>query len=254
MNAIRAILRMIAFVAITMVLATRALILLWVTGRFEIIAGDFARWARLNLKVLGVDLTIKGQFPVEQVLIMPNHRSYLDVVAFPLQRLVVFVAKIEVSRWPVIGFGTRVVRTVLVDRNDPESRRNTRKEIQNRFDDGVSVVVFPEGTTAQAPEIKPFRPGMFFVAASGEIPIVPVAIEYGTPEDAFVGSATFVPHFIKTFGKRRTRMIVSFGPITRDTDGEKLREKVQGWVEAEAATLRQELGLPEEVSLHSNPV
>lgn len=242
MNTLRAVLRLIAFLGITLYGATIALVKLRLNGgNLASIAPDFVRWSRRNLKALGVDLHVKGTPPTQPVLFLPNHRSYLDTVFFPLYQMVVFVAKIEVSRWPLIGYATGAVRTIFVDRNDPQSRRNTREEIKQRLAENLSVVVFPEGTTARSPEVKPFRPGMFFVAAEGDIPVMPVAIEYADPDDAFVGDATFLPHFLRTFGKPYTQLYVSFGPILRDSNGENLKLTVESWVKEECSTLQNSL-------------
>lgn len=240
MNYLRALLRFLTFLPITLGYALVALLLFaFNRQKPEIIDPVFRAWARAMMPLLGIDLELRGRFPEEHTLIMPNHRSYVDVVPFPAFTFVTFVAKIEVSRWPFIGFCCRVVHTVFVDRGDPESRKKTRAEIKRRLEDGYSILVYPEGTTAQAPEIKPFRPGIFHVAAGGGIPIVPVAMEYAYPKDAFIGDDTFLPHFFRTFGKRRTPLRVSVGPLMHHEDGDQLREQVEAWVRSEAAQLRE---------------
>ena len=240
MKKLRGILRLIGFALVTGFLATKALVRLRLNrGELATIRGEFTLWAQLSMKVLGIELEMKGSFPEQEVLFLPNHRSYIDIACFPLHKLVVFVAKIEVNRWPLIGYAARVVQTVFVDRKDPESRKKTREAMKSRLERGYSVVVFPEGTTAQAPEIKEFRPGMFFVAAEGDIPVVPVAIEYAEPSDAFIGEDTFVPHFLRTFGKSKTKVRIALGPIMTQSDGEVLRQEVSTWVTQEAAKLRE---------------
>ncbi|MEM9985351.1 MAG: lysophospholipid acyltransferase family protein [Bacteroidota bacterium] len=240
MKQLRGILRLIGFALVTGFLATKALIRLRLNrGELSAIRGEFTLWAKLSLRILGIHLEMKGSVPEEEVLFLPNHRSYIDIACFPLYKLVVFVAKIEVNRWPLIGYASRVVQTVFVDRQDPESRKNTRETMKARLVQGYSVVVFPEGTTAQAPEIKEFRPGMFFVAAEGDIPVVPVAIEYAEPSDAFIGDDTFVPHFLRTFGKPKTLVKISLGPVMRHAEGERLRQEVSNWVRRETAEIRE---------------
>lgn len=240
MTFIRAFLRFAAFTLATTVYASFALLLYAFNRRKpEVIAPIFRAWARLMIPILGVKLDVTGQFPDQHTLIMPNHRSYIDVLPFPAYTYVTFVAKIEVSRWPLIGFYCRAVHTVFVDRNDPESRKHTRKEIKRRLDDGYSILVYPEGTTSKAPEMKSFRPGMFHVAAGGDIPIVPVALEYAYPQDAFIGDDTFLPHFFRTFGKPETPIKMSIGPIMRSTEGDTLREQAEEWVRTETGKLRE---------------
>jgi len=237
---LRASIRFFLFASFTFFLATIGLIKAFIQkGKLDAVYGLFHTWSLTVRKILGIQLEIRGKFPETRALILPNHRSYIDTAPFPGLVPVSFVAKIEVSRWPVIGYSTKVVNTVYVDRNDPQSRRKTRQTIQKRLEDGFSVVVFPEGTTAKAPEIKPLRPGMFHIAADGNIPVVPVAIEYADPDDAFIGDDTFVPNFFRVFKKPVVAMRMSIGPVMNHEDGEVLRQQVYDWIVKEAAILRE---------------
>ena len=205
----------------------------------------FGSWAKMTQYVLGIKVSIEGQIPSTPALYMPNHRSYIDVVFFPPFLKPVYVAKSEIRKWPVIGYGAKIVRTIFVNREDKNSRRNTRDAMKNRFENGYSVIVYPEGTTYKAPELGEFYPGMFYVAASGDIPIVPVAIEYKNPDDAWVGDDVFIPHFLSCFGKKHTHVRLTFGDLTTHEDGEILRQKVHAWIGSKLREIQKEWGFME---------
>ena len=97
------------------------------------------------------------------------------------------------------------LKTIFVDRTNQESRRQTREDVKDRLNEGYSVIVFPEGTTYQAPDLGKFFPGMFFIAAEGEIPVIPAAIEYLDPEDAWAGSESLLQHYFRAFGKAKNQ-------------------------------------------------
>ena len=65
------------------------------------------------------------------------HRCGHGAVLHPL----VFVAKAEVKRWPIIGWGGNAVRTIWVDRSSPESRKATRVEVKKRIEDALSAII-----------------------------------------------------------------------------------------------------------------
>jgi hypothetical protein len=46
--------------------------------------------------------------------------------------------------------------------------------------------------------------------------VIPIAIDYKVKTDAFVDDDTFIPHFIKCFGKRHTEIKMIFPPLYSD--------------------------------------
>lgn len=238
MNMLRASVRLLSFLTITgyfvaLIVVDTALS----PNDTDIVPNYFRRWARATLRALGIHVRVTGQVPLEPALILPNHRSYIDVAFFQAWIRCCYVAKAEVRKWPLVGYGADKVQTLWVDRSDKNSRRETRKKIRERLQQGCSVVVFPEGTTYPAPKLGDFHPGMFYTAAEGAIPIVPVALEYLDANDAWVGEATFIPHFLRTFGKKRTEVRLAFGPRLIGEDSEELRQKTRGWIADELAHL-----------------
>jgi 1-acyl-sn-glycerol-3-phosphate acyltransferase len=243
MSRARAYLRLGVFVYFTLRHVGRALVrMAFSANRRQIPIQEIQNWALSIRKPMGIEVEFGGEIPKENGLILANHRSYMDIVPIPVHLQTTFVAKQEVRRWPIIGYAGVVGQAIYVDRHHPESRKRTRLELKDRLEQGFSMVVYPEGTTSASPDLRPFKPGMFHVAASGSIPIIPVAIEYERPEDAFVGDDTFLPHFLKTFRRKKIRIKAHFGPVIRDTDGERLRQRVSDWMKQELASMQEAFG------------
>ena len=53
--------------------------------------------------------------------------------------------------------------------------------------------------------------GLFGVARTLDVPVVPVAIRYDPPDLAWVGDAPFVPHYLRLAASRRAHAVVRLG-------------------------------------------
>jgi 1-acyl-sn-glycerol-3-phosphate acyltransferase len=188
------------------------------------------RWARRSARLLGVRIDVRGTPPAGRVLLLANHRSYLDIVALLAQVPCAFLAKSEVGEWPLFGAAARHQGTVFVQRKDKASRRAARAGAAAVLTRGLPFAAFPEGTTFRGPGALPFFPGLFDVAAEQGVPVVPVAIEYGDPADAWVDDESFLGHFVSCFRKPSVRVHVHFGPALREDCPRTLHARAESWV------------------------
>jgi 1-acyl-sn-glycerol-3-phosphate acyltransferase len=160
-----------------------------------------------------------------------NHRSYIDIGLIAAQIPVAFLARQSMRSWPLLGLAAARGNTVFVKRDDRQSRKEAREAVRRMLARGVSFVVFPEGTTSVPPELLPFRPGIFRMAVEGGFGVVPVAVEYRDPDDAWAGAnKSFVGHFLRTFGKPEVRARIVFGPVMRGDDPDELRDMTREWI------------------------
>ena len=135
----------------------------------------FFRVCRIPVVVRGLE-NLPGTGPY---VIAANHTSYLDgavlVAALQWHRYA-FVAKRElkdsfIARTLVQGLGAR-----FVERFDVQQSAEHAGELVEAAKNGVSLIVFPEGTLLRHTGLMPFRAGAFQVAAQAGIPVVPVAL------------------------------------------------------------------------------
>ena len=192
-------------------------------------------WAKQVLVVCGIEATLEGEIPPGPMLLVANHRSYIDIAPILAHVPCAFVAKSELRSWPVLGKGASLGNTVFVERANSASRKATRSAILEKLRAGTSVVVFPEGTTSRAPGLLPFRPGVFSILANTEFAVLPIAVEYQNPEAAYVGNDTFLGHFLRVFSHRRTQVKVSFGPPIQHTNPTTLQESTWQWIASRLA-------------------
>jgi 1-acyl-sn-glycerol-3-phosphate acyltransferase len=239
MSYLLALYRFVAFVFITLYYIIK-LVLLNIFSVFKLHNAVTIpkQWSQAMLQLLHIEVTISGTIPQGKVVLLPNHRSYIDGVVTCAHFFSSYVMKAEVGKWPLIGWGTKITGTILVNRSNRDSRKETREKVKERLAAGYSVVVFPEGTTYEGPGCLVFKPGMFQVAADGNIPVVPVAIEYEVVSDAWVGNDTFVPHFFRCFSKKKTRVKMHIGEVMQSTDALLLEQKTHNWIYRQLTAMR----------------
>lgn len=199
------------------------------------------RWAVKAIDLLGMRVKAINQPPGAGYMFLANHRSYMDIAVVLKYISGAVVAKAEIAKWPLIGWGAKASYTIFVKRSDKGSRKKTRKQVKAMLEAGYDAIIFPEGTTFEGPGILDFRPGLFQVAEQGKFPIVPVALEFKVKEDAWTGNDTFVPHFIRAFSKKYTDVLVSFGPVIEPTDWETMHHQAESWVREEVVRLKEML-------------
>lgn len=196
-------------------------------------------WAKTLSKIVGLRLKVEGDFPKEGVLVMCNHRSYSDIFVVMSLFQCSFLAKAEVRKWPVLGYGAAIAGHMFVKREDPESRKQALVSMKKRLEMGYTVILFPEGTTFKGPGVKPFKPGAFKMAAEAQFPIVPTAIAYEHLDAAWVGKDTFLPHFIRIFGRLKTNVTIRLGKVMVSDDAKFLATQSEEWIVASLAEMGQ---------------
>ena len=186
--------------------------------------------SRLLVERLGVDVDRLGEPPVESALIVANHRSYVDIPLLLAHVPAVFLAKVEIGDWPLFGPLARLARTVFVRREDSASRRAALDRLGDLMDAAFSIIVFPEGTTSRGPGVGPFRAGTFRLAVERGITVVPVAIAYHDPLDAWVDDDDFLSHFLTRFAASRMQVSLRFGPRLHGDDPSEIAERARRWI------------------------
>ncbi len=138
-------------------------------------------WARGILWVCGIKLRVQGLGnvdPHQPRIYMTNHQSYFDIFAL-LAYVPVdfkFIVKQELMRIPILGFSMKRAGYIGIERDNPRKAIQSMNEAAKRIKEGVSVVIFPEGTRSVDGRLQPFKRGGFNLALKAGSDIVPVAI------------------------------------------------------------------------------
>jgi lyso-ornithine lipid O-acyltransferase len=168
-------------------------------------------WVAENACALhGVRARVRGTVPNSPAVLVANHISYFDPLIIASSVPCTAVAKREVLSWPCIGELCRRLGVLFVQREDSLSGARVLREARRALDAGVSVLVFPEGTTTRGQAVLPFKRGIFGLAALASVPIVPVALQYRDAHAPWVGEELFLPHYMRALGKGYTQAQVDF--------------------------------------------
>lgn len=198
------------------------------------------RWSAACVKILGIKVLLQDPPPTDGAfLFVGNHRSYADINIVLEHVIASIVAKAEVADIPIIGPGAKQTFTVMVKREDKDSRQNTREAMEVILSKGYSIVVFTEGTTFEGPGILPFRQGSFKAAETGRFTIVPFALEFENIEDAWVGDEGLGAHFFRIFHRPESRVALSFGKPMLVEDWQIAHDVSERWVREETLKLRK---------------
>lgn len=184
---------------------------------------------RLLCRILGVRVERVGQVPPHgPLLIVSNHVSWLDIVVLSSIAPVSFIAKKEVSGWPLFGSLARLQRTVFVDRERRQATGASRDELQERLKQGDIVVLFGEGTSSSGRGVLPFKSSFFGAAEMPGVLVQPVSLAYRghrnlpmtrrlLPSYAWYGEMALIPHLVGAMRSGPIEvMVVCHPPLSLD--------------------------------------
>uniref|UniRef100_A0A6B2L1V2 EF-hand domain-containing protein n=1 Tax=Arcella intermedia TaxID=1963864 RepID=A0A6B2L1V2_9EUKA len=133
-------------------------------------------WGFLWIKVRGHKITNPNIAPI----IVSNHTSYLDAIVLSGAYIPSAISAKENLKLPLVSSLLIATRSILIDRTDPDSRKNAKRDIKNRatlaFENQQypQLLIFPEGTCTNGSVLIGFKPGAF---APG-LPVQPVCLKY----------------------------------------------------------------------------
>ncbi|MBT8367922.1 MAG: 1-acyl-sn-glycerol-3-phosphate acyltransferase, partial [Deltaproteobacteria bacterium] len=174
------------YITIWVVLSTLVLGLTVIIVSFFVRSGNplhrIARlWGRSILVASRIKVTVDGLSiidPQRPYIYMPNHQSNFDIPVLLGHLTVQFrwLAKMELFKIPIFGHAMRKAGYISIDRNNRESAFQSLEVAAEKVRNGVSVLIFPEGTRSRDGKIQPFKKGGFVMAIDSGVAIVPVII------------------------------------------------------------------------------
>jgi 1-acyl-sn-glycerol-3-phosphate acyltransferase len=137
-------------------------------------------WSRLILVTTGVQVAVEGLDrvpPGQTYVFVSNHQSIYDIPiifdSLPFQLRI--IAKASLGRIPFLGWHLMRTGHVLVDRANPRPSA-ILKRWRGLVGQGLSLIVFPEGTRSVDGRVRTFKGGSFLMAIEAALPIVPIAV------------------------------------------------------------------------------
>jgi len=130
-------------------------------------------------RTVGVRFRAEGteNIPAGVCIFVSNHASNVDPPAIvgAIPRRIAILVKDSLFRIPIISRAFRLARFVPVNRSDPEAARASVEKAVEYLKQGVSFLVYPEGTRSPDGRLRPFKKGSFVMAIKAGVPVVPVA-------------------------------------------------------------------------------
>ncbi|MFZ3216813.1 MAG: lysophospholipid acyltransferase family protein [Candidatus Acidiferrales bacterium] len=226
----------LTFVALAMV-SVLPLLILWtlLTGDASFMYQRFIGALRISLRLAGIRVRVEGleKVPAGVCVFASNHASNVDPVALTpnIPRRVALLAKKEVFGIPILSKAIRLAKLIPVDRADKEAAAESVDIAVGYLKDGMSFLVFPEGTRSRDGRLLPFKKGTFLMAIRAGAWVVPVSLA-GTQRLMRKGDWTIHPG----------EVVVRYGPAVNAAQySEEQRDELRLRVQQLVAD-----GLPEE--------
>jgi len=162
-------------------------------------------WARFNALLAPIRVSVVGKENIKKntsYIVVSNHQSYFDIFVIYgwLDLDIKWVMKKELEKVPGIGFGSKKVGHIFLDRSHKRMALETLNKTREKLVNGTSLAFFPEGTRNNDGQLLQFKRGAFKMAFDLSLPILPVTIR-GTGNilppgtiDLFPGKAELYIH------------------------------------------------------------
>lgn len=195
---------------------------------------------KVFLRILGFKINTHNLIQeITPAVYVANHRCFSD----PLIGLSFFhfypIGKAEIEKYPLIGLAAKETGILFVQRDSKTSRNGVKEGIKKALDNNMNIFLCPEGTTNIGQTTKDFKKGAFDVAASLNVPVIPIAMVYQDPtSDFWLPGDSLIGHFIRQFGKWKTVVDVYFPdkPYV-NTDSTLLMNDCKSWIDEKLKTV-----------------
>ena len=194
---------------------------------------SIGKWAlRLGQKVLGIHLDVSGKDKIERkppYVFMSNHLSLVDgpLLYMLIPKSIGVLLKKEVFKIPIIAQAMRQVGFISVDRKSFKGGKESIDRASRMIkEEGVSFLIFPEGTRSRDGKLQAFKRGGFFLALNSQVSIAPVSIR---------GSYELMPKG-SFFAKRGKIRVIFHPPVSVEgfnfQNLSELRDKVRSIIQS----------------------
>ena len=161
-------------------------------------------------------INLENQTFEKPSIIIANHMSFLDILAVGmLHPKIIFLVNDWVYNSPIFGKAVRAAGFYPVSSGIEKSVSH----LQEKVNQGYSLMIFPEGTRSSTNKIRRFHKGAFYLAEQLNLDIIPVLI-HGNSEVNPKGSALIRNGYI-------TLKILKSIPIENKTFGETYKQRTK---------------------------
>jgi len=182
------------------------------------------KWLQIVVKLIGLEIELKGDISEDKqsALWVANHLSWMDIAVVGTQG-VGFLSKVEVRKWPLIGWLGEQGGTVFIDRGTKNASEKAAKAIAEKINQGDSILVFPEGTTGTGEDVQRFHARIFAPALDHQLYVQGIAIQYLDKEGKVHQNGSwkdqlFLLNLFGVLAQPSIRAVLTFLPLVDSKD------------------------------------
>ena len=138
-------------------------------------------WSRLFCYILLIPVKVirnKNVHKNKSYVFVANHQGSFDIFLIYgfLNRNFKWMMKKSLRKAPFIGKACETARHIFVDKSGPKKIMETINQGRHTLKDGMSLVIFPEGSRTYNGHMAEFKKGAFMLADELQLPVVPLTI------------------------------------------------------------------------------
>ena len=138
-------------------------------------------WGWVIIRVLLLPVKVEGRENLQSgqsYVFVSNHQGAFDIFLIYgfLQRNFKWMMKRQIRNIPLVGLACEASHQIFVDKRGPSKIKETYTKARATLKDGMSLVVFPEGSRSFTGHMGVFRRGAFMLADELQLPVAPLTI------------------------------------------------------------------------------
>lgn len=139
-------------------------------------------WGRIACRLFFIHVEIKGLEHIQKeqsYIFAANHQSFYDIFVLYgwLPILFKWIMKSSLRKIPFVGAACKAAGHIFLDRESRGSTKHMLEVAREQLSNGISVIVFPEGTRTFDGQVGRFKRGAFLLATELKLPIIPITID-----------------------------------------------------------------------------
>ena len=139
-------------------------------------------WSKLTCWIFLINVKVVGKENIDKktsYIFVANHQGAFDIFTIYgfLGHNFKWLMKKSLENLFMIGTACKSAKHIFVDDTNLRAIKDTITQAEDTLKDGMSLVIFPEGSRSWDGKMIPFKRGAFMLAGEFNKPVVPVTIE-----------------------------------------------------------------------------
>lgn len=139
-------------------------------------------WSRFTCRLFLMRVVVTGRENIDKkqsYVFVANHQGAYDIWSIYgyLNHNFKWLMKKELEKIFLVGWACKKAGHVFVDDSSIAGIKQTISQSEETLKDGMSVVIFPEGSRSWDGKMIDFKRGAFMLAAEFNLPVVPLTID-----------------------------------------------------------------------------